>query len=72
MMKLTRWGNSLGLRLPCEMAQAAGLNAGDYVQVRLLDSGDIRVRPFKAAQPAYPESGDGTGTATVPAGETKW
>ncbi|WP_179830402.1 AbrB/MazE/SpoVT family DNA-binding domain-containing protein [Variovorax sp. YR752] len=53
-MKITRWGHSIGLRLPCEVAQAAGLKPGDYVYVRLLDSGDIRVRPVKNVQPAHP------------------
>ncbi|MGJ7565270.1 AbrB/MazE/SpoVT family DNA-binding domain-containing protein [Variovorax sp. GB1R11] len=59
MMKITRWGHSIGLRLPCEVAQAAGLTAGDYVYVRLLDSGDIRVRPVKNVQPAHSPTADG-------------
>lgn len=66
MMRLTRWGHSIGLRLPCEVAQAAGLKPGDYVYVRLLDSGDIRVRPVKNAQPAHPATtadGEMSGTA---------
>jgi antitoxin MazE len=31
---------------------AAGLKPGDFVHVRLLDSGDIRVRPCKGVQAA--------------------
>jgi antitoxin MazE len=79
MMRLTRWGHSLGLRLPCEVAQAAGLKPGDYVYVRLLDSGDIRVRPVKNVQPAHsPTAADGdmgTAETTLPAAaakETQW
>jgi hypothetical protein len=34
--------------------EAAGLKVGDYVHVRLLDSGDIRVRPFKEPLAADP------------------
>lgn len=30
--------------------EAAGLKPGDFVHIRLLDSGDIRVRPFKGVQ----------------------
>jgi antitoxin MazE len=45
MQKITRWGNSCGIRIPAEVLRAAGLTAGAYVYVRLLDSGDIRVRP---------------------------
>jgi antitoxin MazE len=71
MMKITRWGHSIGLRLPCEVAQAAGLKPGDYVYVRLLDSGDIRVRPAKNVQPAHPAAAaDGEmnmAEATLPA-----
>lgn len=47
MQRLTRWGNSTGLRLPVAVLEAAGLRSGDYVHVRLLDSGDIRVRPYR-------------------------
>lgn len=47
MQKLTRWGNSTGLRIPAEVLAAAGLKAGAHVYVRLLDSGDIRVRPVE-------------------------
>ncbi|WP_369821767.1 AbrB/MazE/SpoVT family DNA-binding domain-containing protein [Polaromonas sp. OV174] len=55
MQKLTRWGNSTGLRIPSHVLDAAGLKAGAYVHVRLLDSGDIRVRPAKNTQPADAE-----------------
>ncbi len=47
MQKLTRWGNSVGIRIPAHVMGAAGLKSGDHVYVRLLDSGDIRVRPVK-------------------------
>ena len=50
MVRLTRWGNSTGLRLAATVMEAAGLKVGDFVQVRLLDSGDIRVRPSRGAQ----------------------
>lgn len=77
MMKITRWGHSIGLRLPCEVAQAAGLKPGDYVYVRLLDSGDIRVRPVKNVQPAHAVVADGevrTAEAALPAASvvTTW
>ncbi|PUE51453.1 hypothetical protein B9Z45_14510 [Limnohabitans sp. 2KL-17] len=43
--KLCRWGHSLGVRIPSVIAQAAGLKAGSYLEVRLLDCGEIRLRP---------------------------
>ena len=57
-IRLSRWGNSTGLRLPSAIMEAAGLKAGDYVFVRLLDSGDIRVRPTKLTIPADVGGGD--------------
>jgi antitoxin MazE len=50
MQKLTRWGNSIGIRIPAHVLGAAGLKVGDQVYVRLMDSGDIRVRPVKGGQ----------------------
>ena len=38
-VKLLRWGNSIGIRLPQVVLQGAGLTVGDYCEVRLLDSG---------------------------------
>jgi len=71
MMRLTRWENSIGLRLPCEVAHAAGLKPVDYVYVRLLDPRGIRVRPAKNVQPAHPATAaDGKmrmAQATLPA-----
>lgn len=52
MVRLSRWGNSTGLRIGAELMTAAGLKPGDFVHVRLLDSGDIRVRPCKGLQAA--------------------
>lgn len=73
MQKLTRWGNSTGLRLPASVMEAAGLEPGDYVWVRLLDTGDIRVRPVKNPQLAIrlvPEKP--VETAVAPTKEAKW
>jgi antitoxin MazE len=58
MQKLTRWGNSVGIRIGVQILAAAGLQACDYVSVRLLDNGDIRVRPAKGRQPADQNVGD--------------
>lgn len=75
MQKLTRWGNSTGLRLPASVMEAAGLEAGDYVYVRLLDTGDIRVRPVKNPQLAVrlvPEKRVEAAPPAAPTKETKW
>ena len=54
MQKVTRWGNSCGVRIPAAILQAAGLKPGDHVHIRLMDSGDLRLRPAANAQPAEP------------------
>lgn len=55
-MRLARWGNSTGVRLPASLMHAAGLRRGDHVAVRLLDTGEIRVRPLDSKKliPADP------------------
>jgi antitoxin MazE len=70
MQKLTRWGNSTGLRIPAEVLSAAGLKAGAHVYVRLLDSGDIRVRPVGVKQSAHDGSAEEPGP--MPSVTTKW
>ena len=39
--KLSKWGNSLGVRLPSYIAERTGLRNGDYLYIKLMDSGDI-------------------------------
>lgn len=51
-VRLCRWGNSTGLRIPKVVLEAAGLKPGRAVALRLLDNGDIRMRPIGTKQPA--------------------
>ena len=46
MPKIFRCGNSLSVRLPKEIASAAGLVSGSLVRVRLLDSGALLITPL--------------------------
>lgn len=46
--KLCKWGNSLGLRLPQYVIERTGLRPGDYLAIRLADSGDIVIRAVTA------------------------
>ena len=43
-VKLARWGNSLGVRIPKAAAEATGLQAGTEVDV-VVDGRDLRIRP---------------------------
>jgi antitoxin MazE len=55
MVKITQWGNAPGgLRIPAALLREAGLRTGDYVHIRLMDSGDLRVRPARERVPAEP------------------
>lgn len=55
--RVGRWGGSLSVRLPKNVAVGAGLKAGDHVYVRLRDNGEVSVRPVKGVQPvAIPSS----------------
>lgn len=47
-VKITRWGNSLGIRLPVFVAQSLGLSAGDRVEVTL-ENRHILITPLKPA-----------------------
>jgi len=48
-IKIAKWGNSLGLRLPKAAVEAMGLKAGSDVDVAVEGSG-LRVRPVLPAK----------------------
>lgn len=56
--RIGRWGGSLSVRIPKNVASGAALVAGDRVYVRLLDSGDVLVRPEKGAVTLKPGQTD--------------
>lgn len=69
MPKLSRWGNSLGVRIPTHVAQRAAMQEGDEIYIRLLDSGEVLMRVAKARDvPAVfrPLTGDGVQATSKP------
>ncbi len=70
-VRLNRWGHSTGLRIPAAVSSAAGLSAGRSVSLRVLDNGDIRVRPVGKIVPAEVDSADSV-VANVGITETEW
>ena len=69
MPKLSRWGNSLGVRIPAHVAQRAAMQEGDDFYIRLLVSGEVLMRIAKARDvPAVfrPLTGDGVPAASKP------
>lgn len=63
-VRLSKWGNSVGLRIPYALLAAAGLQVGRYVSIRLLDNGDLRVRPVGRVVPAETEGSTTLSTAS--------
>lgn len=46
-LQVSRWGNSLAVRLPVECTRAAGLKEGDSVEASIAVSGAITLTPGK-------------------------
>ena len=44
-LQLSRWGNSLAVRLPVDYLRAAGLKEGDEVEAEVTPLGEIRLVP---------------------------
>ena len=65
--KLTRWGRSIGCRLPVAVLEATVLKAGDYVRIRARDDGSIQVQPVGKLHPAEPEGSGNVASAPVEA-----
>lgn len=73
--KASRWGNSIGVRLPAYVVERTGIKPGDDVVVRLLDSGDIVIRPVNEREVHSGYATDGAKpqiTNKEPAAEDKW
>jgi antitoxin MazE len=47
---ISKWGNSLAVRIPRSIAKQAGLNEGDSVSMDLDNQGGVVLRP---ARPTY-------------------
>jgi antitoxin MazE len=43
-MQVSKWGNSLALRLPAAVVDALGLKEGDQIEVRIVDKRLFEVR----------------------------
>ena len=42
---LTKWGNSLAVRIPGECARQAHLKAGDVLEIEVTSTGELHLRP---------------------------
>jgi antitoxin MazE len=46
-LQVSKWGNSLAVRLPVECTRAAGLKDGDSVEASITPAGEIILSPEK-------------------------
>jgi antitoxin MazE len=51
-LQITKWGNSLAVRLPIECTRAAGLKEGDCVEASITPAGEITLTPETAFEKA--------------------
>lgn len=47
-LQVSRWGNSLAVRLPVECTRATGLKEGDSVEASISPAGEITLAPERA------------------------
>ena len=57
-VRVCRWGHSAGVRISTATLEAAGLQVGRMLEVRLLDNGEIRLKPVGAIVPALDSASD--------------
>jgi antitoxin MazE len=43
-MRVSKWGNSLAVRLPSEVVEALSLKEGDQIEIRIADMREFEVR----------------------------
>lgn len=51
-MQVSKWGNSLAVRLPAAVVDALGLKEGDQIEVRIVDKRVFEVRRDESRQRA--------------------
>ena len=44
-LQISKWGNSLAMRIPAEVARRFGLRDGDSVQAQITADGSLSIRP---------------------------
>lgn len=42
-MRVSKWGNSLAVRIPADVARQLGLKEGDQVEICALDAGQLAI-----------------------------
>jgi antitoxin MazE len=51
-MQVSKWGNSLAIRLPGAVVEALGLKEGDHIEVNIVGARDFEVGPDRRRRAA--------------------
>ena len=57
-LQISKWGNSLAMRIPAEVARRFGLRDGDSVQAQITDDGSLSIRPAGWSRRVFAEELD--------------
>ena len=52
-LQIAKWGNSLALRLPSEVARRLGIREGDTLDAQLTIDGGLALRPVRWQRSAF-------------------
>lgn len=51
-MQVSKWGNSLAIRLPASVVEALNLKDGDQIEIRVAGEREFEVRPDRSREDA--------------------
>ncbi len=54
-MRVAKWGNSLAIRIPADIAEKLGVKAGDEVEGRMNDRGRLEIARHLTIKEALPK-----------------
>jgi antitoxin MazE len=68
-LQISKWGNSLALRIPSEIVRRFGLREGDTVDAQITVDGALTIRPGHWSRAAFAAE-VGQARATLPMGSS--
>ena len=72
LVKVCKHGNSLSIRLGAYVTRTARIKCGDWVDVVLLSSGEIRIKPKTVPEPLETDGETAPTTQVAAIAEERW
>ena len=72
LVNVCKHGNSLSIRLGAYVTRTARIKCGDWVDVVLLSSGEIRIKPKAGAEPLETDGEAAPTTQVAAIAEERW